>query len=45
MLPRPLGSASPEVEDRVGGGLGLFHQPSAEGGSFDIPDPTRLPGD
>ena len=32
----PARLASPEVEDRVGGGLSLFHQPSADGvGSFE----------
>ncbi|WP_284313010.1 hypothetical protein [Labrys miyagiensis] len=42
----PTDLASPAVENRVGDGLTLFHPPSADGvGSFDIPDPTRLPGD
>jgi hypothetical protein len=42
----PTQGTASAVEDRMGGGLSLFHPPSADGaGSFDIPDPTRLPGD
>ncbi len=42
----PAGLASPETQNRYGGGLDLVPKPSAAGvGSLAIPDPMRLPGD